>query len=298
MHQINIHGSIDLSRCGKHGNCIKSENSKFMGEWICLAVGSTEIASNLKIQNSWVNRFISLWEARKMHQIKIPGSVDLSRCGKHGKCIKSKFMGQSICLAVGSTENASNRNSWVNRFVSLWESWKMHQIKIHGSIDLSRCGKQGKCIRSKFMGQSICLAVESMENASNQNSWVNRFVSLWEARKMHQIKIHGSIDLSRLGKHGKSIKSENSKFMGQSICLAVGSTENASNLKIQNPWVNRFVSLWEARKMHQIKIHGSIDLSRCGKHGKSIKSKFMIQSICLAVGSTEKASNLKIQNSS
>src|SRR5882757_4491825 len=159
----------------------------------------------------------------------------------------------------------------------------MHQIKIHGSIDLSRCGKHGKCIKSKFMGQSICLAVGSTENASNQNSWVNGFVSLWEARKMHQIKIPGSIDLSRCGKHGKSIKSENSwvniksKFMGQSICLAVGSTENASNLKIQNSWVNRFVSL--------------------GKRGKCIKSKFMGQSICLAVGSTEKASNLKIQNS-
>src|SRR5882757_3668961 len=99
---------------------------------------------------------------------------------------------------------------------------------------------------------------------------------------MHQIKIHGSIDLSRRGKHGKSIKSENSKFMGQSIYLAVGSTENASNLKIQNSWVNRFDSLWEARKMHQIKIHGSIDLSRCGKHGNCIKSensKFMGQSI-------------------
>src|SRR5882757_8298671 len=138
------------------------------------------------------------------------------------------------------------------------------------------------------MGQSICLAVESMENASNQNSWVNRFVSLWEARKMHQIKIHGSIDLSRCGKHGECIKSENSKLMGQSICLAVGSTEKASN---QNSWVNPFVSLWEARKMHQIKIHGSIDLSRCGKHGKCIKSKFMGEWICLAVGSTEKASN-------
>src|SRR5882757_1926069 len=191
-----------------------------MGQSICLAAGSTENASNLKIQNSWVNRFISLWEARKMHQIKIPGSVDLSRCGKHGKCIKSKFMGQSICLAVGSTENASNQNSWVNRFVSLWEARKMHQIKIHGSIDLSRCGKHGKCIKSensKFMGQSIYLAVGSMENASNQNSWVSRLVSLWEARKMHQIKIHDSFDLSRCGKHGKCIKSENSKFMRQSI---------------------------------------------------------------------------------
>src|SRR5882757_9220669 len=187
---------MDLSRCGKHGNCIKSENSKFMGQSICLPVGSTENASN---QNSWVNRFVSLWEARKMHQIKIHGSIDLSRCGKHGKCIKSKFMGQSICLAVGSTENASNlkiQNSWINRFVSLWEARKMHQIKIHGSIDLSRCGKHGKSIKSenswvnensKFMGQKICLTVESMENASNQNSWVNRFVSLWEARKMHQI---------------------------------------------------------------------------------------------------------------
>src|SRR5882757_9856443 len=104
MHQIKIQGSIDLSRRGKHGECIKSENSKFMGQSICLAVGSTEIASNLKIQNSWVNRFVSLWEARKMHQIKIHGSIDLSRCGKHGKSIKSensKFMGQSICLAVG-----------------------------------------------------------------------------------------------------------------------------------------------------------------------------------------------------
>src|SRR5882757_8033443 len=99
------------------------------------------------------------------------------------------------------------------------------------------------------MGQSICLAVGSTENASFQNSWVNRFVTLWEARKMHQIKIHESIDLIRCGKHGKCIKS---KFMGQSICLAVGSTEKASNLKIQNSWVNRFVSLWEARKMHQI----------------------------------------------
>src|SRR5882757_8048688 len=164
-------------------------------------------------------------------------------------------MGQSICLPVGSMENASNQNSWVNGFVSLWEARKLHQIckfKIHGSIDLSRCGKHGKCIKSKFMGQSICLAVGSTENASFQNSWVSRLVSLWEARKMHQIKIHGSIDLSRRGKHGKSIKSENSKFMGQSICLAVGSTENASNLKIQNSWVNRFVSLWEARKMNQI----------------------------------------------
>src|SRR5882757_6570054 len=155
-------------------------------------------------------------------------------------------MGQSICLAVGSTENASFQNSWVSRLVSLWEARKMHQIKIHGSIDLPRCGKHGKCIKSKFMGQSICLAVESMENASNQNSWVNRFVSLREARKMHQIKIHGSIDLSRCRKHGKCIKS---KFMGQSICLAVGSTENASN---QNSWVNRFVSLCEARKKHKI----------------------------------------------
>src|SRR5882757_972099 len=237
---------MDLSRRGKHGKSIKSENSKFIGQSICLAVGSMENASN---QNSWVNRFVSLWEARKMHQIKIDGSIDLSRCGKHGKCIKSKFMGQSICLAVGSTENASNQNSWVNRFVSLWEAWKMHQIKIHGSIDLSRCGKHGKCIQSKFMGQSICLAVGSTENASNQNSWNNRFVSLWEARKMHQIKIHGSIDLSRCGKHGKCIKSENSKFMGQSICLAVGSAENASN---QNSWVNRLVSLWEARKIQKI----------------------------------------------
>src|SRR5882762_2421647 len=119
MHQINIHGSIDLSRCGKHGKCIKSENSKFMGQSICLAVGIMENASN---QNSWVNRFVSLREARKMHQIKIHGSIDLSRCRKHGKCIKSKFMGQSICLAVGSTEIASNlkiQNSWVNRFVAL-----------------------------------------------------------------------------------------------------------------------------------------------------------------------------------
>src|SRR5882757_8048689 len=125
MHQINIHGSIDLSPCGKHGKCIKS---KFMGEWICLAVGSTEIASNLQIQNSWVNRFVSLWEAREMHQIKIHGSIDLSRCGKHGKCIISKFLGQSTCLAVGSTENASNQNSWVNRFVSPWEARKKHKI--------------------------------------------------------------------------------------------------------------------------------------------------------------------------
>src|SRR5882757_7044264 len=135
-------------------------------------------------------------------------------------------MGQSICRAVGCTENASNlkiQNSCVNRFVSQREARKMHQIKIHGSIDLSRCGKHGKCIISKFLGQSTCLAVGSTENASNQNSWVNRFDSLWEARKMHQIKIHGSIDLSRCGKHGKCIKSENSKFMGQSICLAVGS---------------------------------------------------------------------------
>src|SRR5882757_7248250 len=130
----------------------------------------------------------------------------------------------------------------------------MHQIKIHGSIDLSRCRKHGKCIKSKFMGQSICLAVGSTENASNQNSWVNRFVSLWEARKMHHFKIPGAVDLSRCRKHGKCIKS---KFMGQSICLAVGSTEIASNLKIQNSWVNRFVSLWEARRKHQIKIHGS-----------------------------------------
>src|SRR5882757_2182451 len=132
MHQIKIHESIDLSRCGKHGKCIKS---KFMGQSICLAVGSTENASNLKIQNSWVNRFVSLWEARKLHQIcklKIHGSIDLSRCGKHGESIKSKFMGQSFCLAVGSTENATNQNSWVNRFVSLWEARKMHQIKIHG----------------------------------------------------------------------------------------------------------------------------------------------------------------------
>src|SRR6267143_380995 len=239
-----------------------------MCQSICLAVGSTEIASNLKIQNSWVNRFVSLWESWKMHQIKIHGSIDLSRCGKHGKCIKSKFMGQSICLAVGSTEIASNlkiQNSWVNPFDSLSEARKMHQIKIHVSIDLSRCGKHGNCIKSensKFMGQSICLALGITENASNQNSWVNRFVSLWEARKMHQIKIHGSIDLSRCGEHGNCIKSENSKFMGQSICLAVGSTENASNLKIQNSWVNRFISLWEARKMHQIKIPGSVDLSR------------------------------------
>src|SRR5882762_3605443 len=183
-----------------------------MGQSICLVVGRTKNACNLKSQNSWVNRLVSLWEARKMHQIKIHGSIDLSRGGKQEKCIKSKFMGQSICLAVGSTENASNQNSWVNRFVSQWEARKMHQIKIHGSIDLSRCGKHGKCIKSKFMGQSICPAVGSTENASNQNSWVNRFVSLWEARKMHQIKIHGSIDLSRCGKHGKCIKS---KFMGQ-----------------------------------------------------------------------------------
>src|SRR5882757_2469434 len=145
-------------------------------------------------------------------------------------------MGQSICLAAGSKENASNQNSWVNRFVSLWEARKMHKFKIHGSIDLSRCGKHGKCIISKFLGQSTCLAVGSTENASFQNSWVSRLVSLWEARKMHQIKIHGSIDLSRCGKHRKCKKSENSKFMGQSICLAVGSTENASNLKIQNSW--------------------------------------------------------------
>src|SRR6267154_657011 len=99
-----------------------------MGQWICLAVGSTENASNLKIQNSWVNRFVSQREARKMHQIKIHGSMDMFRCGKHGKCIKSensKFMGQSICLAVGSSENASNQNSWVNRFVSLREARKM-----------------------------------------------------------------------------------------------------------------------------------------------------------------------------
>src|SRR6267143_934102 len=173
MHQIKIHGSIDLSRCGKHGKCIKSEKSKFMGQSICLAVGSTENASNLKIQNSWVNRFVSLWESWKMHQIKIHGSIDLSRCGKHGKCIKSKFMGQSICLAVGSTEIASNlkiQNSWVNPFDSLSEARKMHQIR-----------------KSKCMGQSICLAVGSTENASNQNSWVNRFVSLWEARRKHQI---------------------------------------------------------------------------------------------------------------
>src|SRR5882757_3922369 len=124
---------------------------------------------------------------------------------------------------------------------------------MHGSIDLSRCGMHGKCIKSensKFMCQSICLAAGSKENASNQNSWVNRFVSLWEARKMNQIKIHGSIDLSRCGKHAKCIKSENSKFIGQSICLAVGSTENASNLKIQNSCFNRHVTLWEARKMH------------------------------------------------
>src|SRR5882757_3653321 len=102
----------------------------------------------------------------------------------------------------------------------------MHQIKIHESIDLSRCGKHGKCIKSKFMGQSICLAMGSTENASNlkiQNSWVNRFISLWEAWKMHQIKIHGSTDLPRCEKHGNCIKSENSKFMGQSIYLAVGS---------------------------------------------------------------------------
>src|SRR5882757_2558245 len=147
-----------------------------MGQSICIDEASTKNASNLKIQNSWVNRFVSLWEARKMHQIKIPGSIDLSRCGKHGKCKKSensKFMGQSICLAVGSTEKASNQNSWVNPFVSLSEARKMHQIKIHGSIDLSRCGKHGKCIKSKFMGEWICLAVGSTEKASNQNSWVN-----------------------------------------------------------------------------------------------------------------------------
>src|SRR6267154_2116672 len=99
-----------------------------MGQWICFAAGSTENASNLKIQNSWANRFVSLWEARKMHQIKIHGSIDLPRCGKHGKCINSKFMGQSICRAVESMENASNQYSWVNRFVSLWEARKLHQI--------------------------------------------------------------------------------------------------------------------------------------------------------------------------
>src|SRR5882757_9833435 len=128
MHQIKIHDSFDLSRCGKHGKCKKSENSKFMGQSIYLAVGSTENASN---QNSWVSRLVSLWEARKMHQIIIHGSLDLSRCGKHGKCKKSensKFMGQSICPAVGSTENASNQNSWVNRFASLWEARKLHRI--------------------------------------------------------------------------------------------------------------------------------------------------------------------------
>src|SRR5882762_2955215 len=102
-----------------------------MGQSICLVVGRTENACNLKSQNSWVSRLVSLWEARKMHQIKIHGSIDLSRCGKHGKCKKSensKFMGQSICRAVESMENASNQYSWVNRFVSLWEGRKMHQI--------------------------------------------------------------------------------------------------------------------------------------------------------------------------
>src|SRR5882757_8587041 len=107
------------------------------------------------------------------------------------------------------------------------------------------------------MGQSICFAEIRRENASKlkiQNSWVSRFVSPNYAWKMHQngkFKIHGSIDLFRRITHGKCIKTEISKFMGQSICFAELRMENASKLKIQNSLVNRFVSPNYAWKMHQ-----------------------------------------------
>src|SRR5882757_5614964 len=100
------------------------------------------------------------------------------------------------------------------------------------------------------MGQSICLAVGSAKMESNlkiQNSWVNQFVWPWRDQKLHLIckfKIHGSIDLFGSGQRKNGIKFENSKFMGQPICLAVARSKIASNLKIQNSWVNRFVWQW------------------------------------------------------
>src|SRR5260370_1153923 len=107
------------------------------------------------------------------------------------------------------------------------------------------------------MGPSICLAERSTENSSKlkfQNSCVPRFVSPREVRKILQnlnLKIHGSLDLSRRGKYGKFFKTEISKFMGPSICLAEGSTENSSKLKFQNSWVPRVVSPREVQKIHQ-----------------------------------------------
>src|SRR5258706_239103 len=127
---------MDLPRRGKQGKCIKTEISKFIGQWICLAEGSKENASKLKFQNSLVNGYASPREEREIHQnrnFKIHWLMDLPRRGKQGKCIKteiSKFIGQWICLAEGSKGNASKlkfQNSLVNGYASPREQGKMHQ---------------------------------------------------------------------------------------------------------------------------------------------------------------------------
>src|SRR5712672_1491595 len=96
---LDIHGSIDLSRQDYYGKCITIKIWIFMGQSICLPKTSTDNASKSKFGYSWVNRFVYSRLVRKMHQnrnLDIPGSIDLYRQDYKGKCIKIKiwiFMG-------------------------------------------------------------------------------------------------------------------------------------------------------------------------------------------------------------
>src|SRR5712672_1526612 len=85
MHQnqnLDIHGSIDLSRQDRYGKCIKIKIWIFMGQSTCIVKTSTENASKSKFGYSWVNRLVSSRLVRKLHQnqnLDIHGSIDLSR---------------------------------------------------------------------------------------------------------------------------------------------------------------------------------------------------------------------------
>src|SRR5712672_1476441 len=80
-HNLDIHGSIDLSRQDYYGKCITIKIWIFMAQSICLVKTTTENASKSKFGYSWVNRFVYPRLVRIMHQnqnLDIPGSIDLS----------------------------------------------------------------------------------------------------------------------------------------------------------------------------------------------------------------------------
>ena len=97
-----------------------------MGQSIHLAAISMEIASKLKIQNSWVNRFI--WP-ENASEVKIEGSIVYRAEISMENTSEVKIDGSIVYLAEISMKNASKlniQNYWVHRFISPRLAWKMH----------------------------------------------------------------------------------------------------------------------------------------------------------------------------